>query len=86
MKCPKCEKMLTAPASWVVNVEGQIVMMLTCPFCQTILGSVNKPIDPSQQNSSESLPINRQIPYADKRETETLLKTYFEDKVADKVD
>jgi hypothetical protein len=84
MKCPKCEKILTDLASWVMNVEGQVVMMLTCPSCQTILGSVNKSGDSSQQNSSESPSKTRQIPPADTQSienVETLLKEYFEDKV-----
>jgi hypothetical protein len=84
MKCPKCEKVLTDLASWAVNVEGQAIMMLACPSCQTILGSVNKSSDSSRQNSSESPPKTRHISPADTQSienVETLLKEYFEDKV-----
>ena len=42
MKCPKCSKVVTTPASDSAMVQGKHILVLSCPHCEAILGAVNK--------------------------------------------
>jgi len=42
MRCPKCDKAFDSLKGETQHVEGQYVIVLTCPECQTVLAVVNK--------------------------------------------
>jgi hypothetical protein len=41
MICPHCSQSIESPVGWPATVSDVPVVMVTCPYCQKVLGVVN---------------------------------------------
>ncbi len=42
MKCPKCQEEFSELKGGTQHLEGQYIVIVTCPKCETVLAVLNK--------------------------------------------